>query len=49
MMMRIQMNEKDEVQAYDAELAEVELDNVDEDVELDEEDDDDDDSDSEEN
>gem|GEM_PF-5176348 len=43
------MNEKDEVQAYDAELAEVELDNVDEDVELDEEDDDDDDSDSEEN
>lgn len=42
-------DEKDEVQAYDAELAEVELDNVDEDVELDEEDDDDDDSDSEEN
>ncbi len=48
-MMRIPDDEKDEVQAYDAELAEVELDNVDEDVELDEEDDDDDDSESEEN
>lgn len=35
-------DDKDDVAAYDAELAEVELDNVDEDVEIDVEDDDDD-------